>query len=802
MKRTIFAGIALLLSMACTQDLEEPSVGTHTTEGFKVGFESIDATRVQLDGNRSMFWNEGDLLSVFDRTYDNLEYKFTGKTGDTHGTIIQNSAASGIQNIVSDKRVAIYPYNTNYKVLYQDGYVETFVSPVQTYRAGSFGADGNVMIGVSEDKTFQLRSTCGWLCVKLTGNGELIRRITVQSNRIQLSGHMFISMDDATMKADPNSDSINTEINYDEVYGELITNRYAYVILDCGENGVELGKSAKTFYIALPPNEYDTLYVTAESVKGENIILRTNDPITIKRNTITPMETLDNSEAQIKTCEYYLEALHDSLLRTINYWEHTDFGYPSIGIYNDFACKQIVANGWTLGQNYHFNRFYLSDSGYGYGPTGAMSFHYWYNYYPRINICNRIIALAAGNENVKAQEGIARTYRAMLYIDLARLYECLYAESPNNAAYEEEYFNVAGLTVPIVDENTTEESARNNPRATREELFNFIFNDLKFAEEALTSYTPTHITMPDLAVVYGLYARAYMWLGGLDDGLNGDLPSGDIAYNNAAYYARKAINTHGGAVMTENEWTNPMIGFNTVASSWMWALDQRADTIGNNLIQFTAHMSPEALYGYTPFTNPGISSEAYNHLSNTDFRKLVIKGPDKSWYEFAPYTLLESANEYSSYADYTNFKFRPANGERTDYINAAIVPIPLMRCEEMYFIEMEAEYHAKGDSAGRTKLNEFMKTYRDPEYSFAGYDVLKEIIFHKGIEFWGEGIIMYDMKRLDMGVNTHKSTNYYEQVSIQSDGRLPWWTICFPQDVVDANVALQGKNNPDPSTNM
>jgi hypothetical protein len=61
---------------------------------------------------------------------------------------------------------------------------------------------------------------------------------------------------------------------------------------------------------------------------------------------------------------------------------------------------------------------------------------------------------------------------------------------------------------------------------------------------------------------------------------------------------------------------------------------------------------------------------------------------------------------------------------------------------------------------------------------------------------------MYDMKRLDMGVNTHNSTNYYEQVSIQSDGRLPWWTICIPQDVVDANVALQGKNNPDPSTNI
>ena len=802
MKKIIFASIALLLSMACTQDLEESSVGTLTSQGFKVGFETIDATRVQLDSNYSMFWNEGDELSVFDRTYDNLKYMFNGKTGDTHGTIIQQSAASGVQNIVTDKRVAIYPYNENYKVLYEDGLVETYLSPLQTYRENSFGADGNVMIGVSKNNTFQLRSTCGWLCVKLTGNGEHIRRITVQSNGIQLSGHMFISMEDASIGVGPYIGSADTEINYDEVYGELITNRYAYTILDCGENGVELGKSAKTFYIALPPNEYDTLYVTAEYVKGEPVVLRTNEPITIKRNTISPMKTLDNTEAQAKTCEYYLEVLHDNMLKHISGWDHTDFGYPSISIYNDYACKQIVASSWTLGYNYYYNRFQLSDSGYGYGPIGAMSTHYWYNYYPRINICNRIIALAAGKKDVKVQEGLARTFRAMLYIDLARLYECLYAESPNNAAYEDECFNVQGLTVPIVDENTTEESARNNPRATREELFNFIFNDLKFAEEALTSYTPTHFTMPDLAVVYGLYARAYMWLGGFEDGLSGDLPSGDIAYNNAAYYARKAINTHGGAVMTKDEWTNPMIGFNTVASSWMWALDQRTDTWITNLHQFTAHMSPEAAYGYTPFTHPGISSEAYDHLSNTDFRKLVIKGPDKTWNDFAPYTLIEDSSEYYSFADYTNFKFRPANGERTDSGNACLVPIPLMRCEEMYFIEMEAEYHAKGDSAGRTKLNEFMRTYRDPEYTITTNNILKEIIFHKGIEFWGEGIIMYDMKRLDMGVNTYNSTNYYDGVSIQSDGRLPWWTLCIPQEIVDQNVALQGKNNPDPSTNI
>ena len=213
--------------------------------------------------------------------------------------------------------------------------------------------------------------------------------------------------------------------------------------------------------------------------------------------------------------ENLLKGIPSGLMSAISGWEHTDFGYHSVGVYNDYACGLMVCNGWTIGNPAGYNRFYPAAYSWGYASNSAMPSHVWYNYYPQIKACNDVIGLLKGNEDLKHYEGIARTYRAMMYIDLARMFECLYAENDNNPNYEAEQLAVAGLTVPIVDENLDEQGAKNNPRATREEMFKFIFADLAFAEEALAEYVPTSITNPDLSVVYGLYARAYLWLGGL-----------------------------------------------------------------------------------------------------------------------------------------------------------------------------------------------------------------------------------------------------------------------------------------------
>ena len=483
--------------------------------------------------------------------------------------------------------------------------------------------------------------------------------------------------------------------------------------------------------------------------------------------------------------------------------EHCDFGYHSMGGYNDHACQLICTNGWTMGQAPAYNRFYPAAWGRGYAENGYMASFGWYSYYPIIKNCNDVIKLVEGNDDLKHYSAVARTYRALFYLDLARLYECLYANVDNGGdGYANQQILVAGLTVPIVNENTTEEAATDNPRATREEMFKFIFEDLAFAESVFSGdYTPSAPTDPTLAVVYGLYARAYLWLGGFNDGLSGELPESNAAYQKAAEYARLAITAFGGAIMNESEWTNPVTGFNTKASSWMWTLFHSTDTVINNLYQFPAHFAPEADYGYAPLTCPGVSKLSYERLSNTDFRKKLMKGPENSWEQFKAYTLLNSIEEYNNFADYTFFKFRPGQGNRTEYKTAGAVSLPLMRCEEMYFIEMEAMAHYN-EAAAWELLYTFMAS-RDSNYACLTQDLVDEIIFQKGIEFWGEGLLMFDMKRLDMGVNSaFPGTNYDEQRRFKTEGRVPWWTYCIPQGEMQLNTALSGKNNPDPSNSL
>lgn len=516
------------------------------------------------------------------------------------------------------------------------------------------------------------------------------------------------------------------------------------------------------------------------------------------RETLPQESAITESQLGSGNMEYLIKGISAGMLSYVSGWEHTDFGYHSVGVYNDHACKLITTSGYLLGNPEGYNRFYAAQYAWGYAANSALAQHLWYNYYPQIKSCNDIIGAINGDEVNRNSEAFARTYRALFYLDLARMLECLYAEAPENPEYEAEQLKVEGLTAPIVDENTTEATAKNNPRATREEMFKFIFSDLAFAEEALADYRQTSPTNPTLAVVYGLYARAYLWLGGFNDGLSGELPEGNDAYALAAEYARKAINAHGGAVMSEYEWTNPTTGFNTFASSWMWALVQSADTVINNLFQFAAHMSPEAAYGYGPLAQPAISEEAYNRLSDTDFRKKVVKGPETTFGEFQPYTLIETADEFDTFAPWTCFKFRPAQGERYDYKTAGASTLPLMRCEEMYFIEMEAVLHTQGVGPALDLLYSFMAT-RDSNYVCLTQDHLDEIIFQKSMEFWGEGVIMYDMKRLNMGVDTTNSLNYAADGRFVSEGRLPWWTYCIPQGETQINLAISDWNNPNPT---
>jgi hypothetical protein len=125
---------------------------------------------------------------------------------------------------------------------------------------------------------------------------------------------------------------------------------------------------------------------------------------------------------------------------------------------------------------------------------------------------------------------------------------------------------------------------------------------------------------------------------------------------------------------------------------------------------------------------------------------------------------------------------------------------PLMRVEEMYFIEAEAAEH-QTPGAGIALLEDFMRTYRDASYQCpADVNAIDEIVFQKRVELWGEGQSFFDIKRLDMSVyRGYPGTNFKPKARFNTYGRPAWMNFCIVVTEERNNQALKGYENPDPS---
>ena len=478
-----------------------------------------------------------------------------------------------------------------------------------------------------------------------------------------------------------------------------------------------------------------------------------------------------------------------------------DFGYPGLMIALDQMCGEVFPTNAYRGGNERFNQFTV------FTWHTAMSAEYvypalfWYDNYGFIKSVNDII-IAVGDSSVNAPtRGMAKAYRALFYLDLARQYEALPAKAPLRPEYEAELAKLAGLTVPIIDENTVSDPG---PRASREAMYKFILSDLNDAVDCLSNYTATTKKHPSLAVAYGLLARTYLWLGGYTETYNG-LPTGEAAYKEAAKYARLAITAHGQAPMAKQDWLGPTGFTSSSTGSWMWCLIQAPETLLSNLENWAAMMSPEANWGYGGLQQYGVRKATYERMSDTDWRKEAIVGPNATYADFADKTNYPAdawnafgLMEAKGAATYAQFKFHVGSGNISNWKIGSVVDIPLMRVEEMYLIEAEATAHYNAGE-GEALLKAFM-AYRDPSYTYSGTDLVEEIIFQKRVELWGEGLIFYDMKRLNMGINNgYEGTNTAVGARFVTEGRCPAWNICIPRAEVQQNPAMIGFNNPDPS---
>ncbi len=150
-------------------------------------------------------------------------------------------------------------------------------------------------------------------------------------------------------------------------------------------------------------------------------------------------------------------------------------------------------------------------------------------------------------------------------------------------------------------------------------------------------------------------------------------------------------------------------------------------------------------------------------------------------------------------------KFRPKNGEHKDQYAAFTVAVPIMRVEEMKLIEIEAA-GMQDEGRGKTLLTEFAKkrdpnfeygTHHDAYYATRANTFQQECWWQRRVEFWGEGLATFDIKRYNAGIiRSYAGTNHPEGYRWNETKNPQWMTLCFVG--TESNYNLDLVQNPTP----
>lgn len=478
-----------------------------------------------------------------------------------------------------------------------------------------------------------------------------------------------------------------------------------------------------------------------------------------------------------------------------------DFGYPTFYQMRDVMGQDVVPS-WD---GHWYQSWYTS--GTALGPQYLYCQVPWTYYYGWIKNCNTVLSLAGPepSEDKVAGAGIAYTMRALFYMDLARMFaQKTYALDKN------------AETVPIVTESTALSDLANNPRATNEKIWEFILSDLEKAEQYLAGYERPDNYTPNLSVVYGLKARAYLVM---ED------------WANAEKYAKLAQN--GYTLMNEEDYTSRETGFNTPNSSWMFGLTYKAND--DNILLNDADSSWGSFmclevngsgcgYASSYGSKLLIDRHLYETIPANDFRKKCfvdfkideLSSKEEqiealSAYSDYPEWIYDSGHKEGTVVGGLSLKFRAAGGAEghNNQYKGFLVAVPIMRVEEMYLIEAEAA-GMQNEANGIALLTKFAKT-RDASYEYGKHNesygnsstsaFQNEVWWQRRVEFWGEGLATFDIKRLNKGIiRSYANTNHLETRRWNTTEPPVWMNFCIVQSETNYNLACTNNPTPIPPT--
>lgn len=419
----------------------------------------------------------------------------------------------------------------------------------------------------------------------------------------------------------------------------------------------------------------------------------------------------------------------------------TMMGLPN-GVFNraspradDFGFVMSAISSDAEGPDYIYD-----DSGYNWfsacGEYSSRNANYANPYiryaapYNQIKIANDLIKDNGdmATEKQKNMVAQARAMRAFDYLSLVQYFQFNYQIAKDKPA------------VPIVTEKT--EDFTNNPRATVEEVFKLIMEDLDFAIQNLSAEREKKKDRININVAYGLRARANLIMG---------------KWAEAAADAAKAM--EGYTPATIEEVSKPSF-VNLSEHNWIWGIQ-----ITQNMVLVSGYPTCSSWLSSFSANSYTAGAGCYAMINSMLYKKIPDTDVRKGWWvdENLHSPLLESISWNGASGDdlakleiddvklaftpYTNVKFGMKDGIGSEN---NINDYPLMRAEEMILIQAEGLAKSGNEAQARQILESFVKTYRDPSYdsNASGRSLADEIWYQRRVELWGEGFAMSDIMRL------------------------------------------------------
>ena len=284
----LLQAVACLPLISCSvEEMDTRDIAPSTDELFYARLESrSDAdTKVYVDENVKILWNEDDRITIFNKYTYNQEYRFLGETGDNAGAFKMVPNDDFVTGNNLDYVYAVYPYLETTKI--SNSSVMTVTLPAaQSYLENSFGPGANVMTSATEDNMLMFKNVGGYLVLKFYG-----ANVSVSSIRLEGNGGERLSGKATVTQAVGETPTV-----------KMASNAGTTVTLNC-DAPVRLGttpEEAVPFWFVLPPTDFTRGFtLTVTGADGGEFVKTTEKSKSIVRNRvlrISPVEVVLNSD--------------------------------------------------------------------------------------------------------------------------------------------------------------------------------------------------------------------------------------------------------------------------------------------------------------------------------------------------------------------------------------------------------------------------------------------------------------------------------------------------------------------------